>query len=75
MTKHKFLDTLQQRAVEQHIVLREVPFPKVFLFISRQLGEYPWRILIPMAVIFSLFLHVILGKAFDERILWLFGSL
>ena len=75
MKKHSFLEELQQRASEQHVVMHDVPFPKVFLFISRVFGEYPWKFFIPAAVVSTLLLHFFIGRSFDERILWLFGAL
>lgn len=75
MKKDSILVELQKRASEQHMVLHDVPFPEIFLFVSKKLGEYPWKFFIPLAVTLTILLHLILQKSFDEWILWLFGSL
>ena len=75
MKKDNFLQELQKRADEQHTVLHDVPLPGVFLFVSKRFGENPWKLLIPLSVVLTIFLHLTIGKEFDEKILWLFGSL
>ena len=75
MKKDKFLGELLKRAEEQQIVLHDVPFPKVFLWIGKKFGEYPWKILIPLSVVLAIGLHIIVGRPFDEKILRLFGGL
>lgn len=75
MKKDKFLVELLKRAEEQQVVLHDIPFPGFFLFVSKKLGEYPWKILIPLSVGLAIVFHVWIGKAFDERVLWLFGAL
>lgn len=75
MKEDKFIRELQKRATEQQIVLHGVPFPGLFLFVSKKLGEYPWRLIIPFSVGLSIVFHYFIGKGFDEKILWLFGAL
>lgn len=75
MKKDKFLEELLKRAEEQQMVLHDIPFPGLFLFVSKRLGEYPWKIFIPLSVGLAILLHLFAGKIFDERILWLFGGL
>jgi len=75
MKKDKFLTELLKRAEEQQIVMYDVPFPRLFLFVSKKLGEYPWKFFLPFSVGLAIILHVFVGKSFDERILWLFGGL
>lgn len=75
MKKDKFLEELLKRADEQQIVLHDVPFPGLFLFVSKRLGEYPWRTLIPVSIGLSILLHLVVGKGFDEKVLWLFGAI
>ncbi|HET9946864.1 MAG TPA: hypothetical protein VFQ63_02265 [Patescibacteria group bacterium] len=75
MQKNDFLTQLQKRASEQDMILHGVFFPHVFVFISRYLGESPWRWLIPLSVILTIIFQMLWGWAFDEKILWLFGGL
>lgn len=75
MKKDKFLEELLKRAEEQQLVLHDIPFPGLFLFISKKLGEYPWKVFIPLAVGLAIGAHLMGGKVFDEHILWLFGGL
>ena len=75
MKKDKLLQELIARAQEQQIVLHDVPFPEFFLFISRKLGEHPWKIFVPLGVLLSIVLHALWGKLFDETVLWIFGGL
>jgi hypothetical protein len=75
MKKDKFLKELLQRAEEQQLVLHDVPFPGVFLFVSKKLGENPWKLVIPIGVTLAIVCHTVLQQSFDERILWLFGGL
>jgi len=75
MKKDTFLKELLKRAEEQHIVLHDVPMPGVFLFVSKRFGETPWKIFIPLSVGLAILLHLVAGRSFDERILWLFGGL
>lgn len=75
MSENNFIHTLQQRASEQKLVVLNVPFPQIFLFISARLGESPWKILIPTAILLTFLLRIIKGVVFDEAILWLFGAI
>ncbi|MDO8621453.1 MAG: hypothetical protein Q7R31_04220 [Candidatus Levybacteria bacterium] len=75
MNEHEFLKTLEERAQEQEKILRSMFLPKVFLSVSSWLGNHPWRILIPLSIIFTLILHFILGKNYSEFILKIFGKL
>lgn len=74
MNNNKTLEELQKRASEQSL-LTDIPFPKLFLFISRTFGTHPWRAVIPFAFLLTLFFHLFLGHQFDNAILWLFGGL
>ena len=74
MKQNDIINSLQQRAKEQNF-LYKVPFPYMFFFLSKTIGENPWRFLIPVSLVITLVLHMLLGKFFDERILWLFGEL
>ena len=74
MNEHEFLTSLQQRAKEQEKLMNDMIFPGVFKTVSFWLGNHPWRILIPLAFIFSTLLHGLIGKAYDNLILQIFGG-
>lgn len=74
MEKNNILIKLEQRVKEQQIV-QTVPFKNLFLFLSQLLGENPWRIIIPISLLITLFLQLVFGKVFDEIILTIFGGL
>lgn len=74
MGKNKFIEILQKRAQEQQII-NNVPFHKLFIFLSTLLGENPWRIILPIAFICTVSLQLVLGKVFDEYILFIFGNI
>jgi hypothetical protein len=74
MNEHEFLQTLQERAKEQEKIINGVLFPRFFSLVSIWLGEHPWRILIPIAFIISLFLHFTIGRIYDTFILKIFGG-
>ena len=75
MNEHEFIKTLEERAKEQEKLIRGMVLPKVFTTISFWLGNHPWRILIPLAIIITLILHGVFGKRYDEFILKIFGKL
>lgn len=74
MNEREFLTTLQQRAKEQEKLMNDMVFPRVFKTVSFWLGNHPWRILIPLAFIFSIILSGLIGKAYDDLILRIFGG-
>jgi len=75
MNEHEFLKTLEERAKEQEKIIKRMVLPKVFTSISFWLGNHPWRILIPIAIVLTLIFHGLLGKRYDEFILKIFGKL
>lgn len=75
MNEGEFLKTLEERAKEQEKLIKGMVLPKLFTTISFWLGNHPWRILIPLAIIITLILHGIFGKRYDEFILKIFGKL
>ncbi|MBI4089619.1 MAG: hypothetical protein HY424_02830 [Candidatus Levybacteria bacterium] len=75
MNEHEFIKTLKERANEQEKLIKSMPFSKVFTSVSFWLGNHPWRILIPFALILTVIFHEILGKRYDEFILKIFGKL
>ena len=74
MNEREFLLTLQKRAKEQEKLMSDTVFPRVFKAVSFWFGNHPWRILIPLAFIFSLLLHGFAGKPYDNLILRIFGG-
>lgn len=75
MQKTDFLQELQKRAQEQQKLRQEIPFPKVFQFVSLHLGNHPWRPLIPISVVISFLLYAFFGKTYIEFVLWIFKIL
>ena len=75
MNEHEFLKNLEERAKEQEKLIKGMILPQVFASISFWLGEHPWKILIPISVIFTLISHEIIGKPYDDFILKIFGKL
>jgi hypothetical protein len=75
MNEREFLSHLQERAKEQEKIIKGMFLPKFFTSVSFWFGNHPWRILIPLAFIFTLIFHNVLGKRYDEFILKIFGKL
>jgi hypothetical protein len=75
MNEHEFLKELEKRAQEQEKIIKGMFLPRVFESLSFWLGNHPWRILIPIAVVLTLIFHGLLGKRYDEFILKIFGKL
>jgi hypothetical protein len=75
MNEHEFIKTLEKRAKEQEKIIKGMILPKMFTPISLWLGNHPWRILIPIAFMFTILLHSLFGKTYDEFILKIFGKL
>lgn len=74
MNEREFLIKLQERAREQEKLMNDMVFPRVFAVVSVWFGNHPWRILIPLAFIFSVVFHGIIGKPYDDLILRIFGG-
>jgi len=75
MNEQQFLKRLQERAREQEKIIKGMFLPKLFTSVSFWLGNHPWRILIPLAFIFTLIFHSTLGARYDEFILKIFGKI
>lgn len=75
MKEHEFILKLQTRAKEQEQLMKNMPYSEFFLFISQWLSDHPWRYLIPLAFIVSLFFRSIFGAHYTNFILWLFSRL
>jgi hypothetical protein len=75
MNEREFLLELQQRAREQHKVMNDMPFPRVFTLVSEWLGNHPWRFLIPLALLLTIIFRLSLGPSYDNFILDIFGRI
>jgi len=74
MNERDFLIELEKRAEEQESIMKKMPLSKAFLTTSVWLGQHPWRILIPLSIILTLFFRSTLGTRYYELILKLFGG-
>lgn len=74
MNEREFLYRLQERAREQEKMMNAMIFPRVFTAVCIWLGNHPWRILLPLAFIFSVAFHGLIGKPYDDLILRIFGG-
>jgi len=74
MNEREFLKQLEGRAQEQEQLIKQMPFRNIFVISSLWLGEHPWRFLIPLAVLLTLFFRIFLGPFYYEFILKIFGG-
>ncbi len=74
MNERDFLKQLEKRASEQEKIMQGVPFPRVFTTISMWLGTHPWRILIPIAFVITVFLQAMFGSSYDTVVLRILGG-
>ncbi|MEK7185749.1 MAG: hypothetical protein AAB675_00080 [Patescibacteria group bacterium] len=72
MKESEFLEELQKRARAQELIIKRMPFPKIFEAASVWLGNHPWRYLIPLAFLFTLLLRKFFGPSYTDFILALF---
>lgn len=75
MNEREFIKTLQKRAKEQEKLITSMPLPRIFSSVSLWLGNHPWRIIVPLALILTLVLRAIFGPSYDDVILAVFGKL
>jgi hypothetical protein len=75
MNEQDFIKKLQERAKEQEKLIKDMPMHNVFSSISFWFGNHPWRILVPLAIILTIFFRLSLGKPYDDFILKIFGKL
>lgn len=75
MNEHEFLLKLRERAGEQEKLMRDIPFPKIFLSVTLWFGNHPMRIIIPLAVTLTLILRSVFGSGYYNFILKIFGAL
>lgn len=74
MNEREFLKLLEDRAQEQEKLIKQMPFQSLFTATSLWLGEHPWRLLIPLAVILTLLFRILFGYRYYELILSIFGG-
>lgn len=74
MNERQFLKQLEKRAEEQEKIMHGVPFPHIFAAVSVWLGTHPWRILIPIAFVVTLFFQALGGARFDDFVLRTLGG-
>lgn len=72
MEEREFVSLLQKRVKEQHDLIEELPFPRVFAVITRWLSDHPWRYLIPLAFLLTLLMRNIIGSNFTDLVLRFF---
>ena len=75
MNERKFIQQLQERAKEQEKMIKDMPMHWVFSSVSISLGNHPWKILVPVAIILTIIFHLAFGKPYDDFILKLFGKI
>ena len=75
MNEHEFLKKLETRAIEQKQLIDRMPTPTMFYTLGFWLGDHPWRILIPVAVLLTLLFRQTFGDRYIDIILWIFGGL
>jgi len=75
MKEREFLEELQKRAREKERIIKGMPFPKFFEIASLWLGNHPWRYLIPLAFLTTLFLRKIFGPEYTTFVLSLFRNI
>jgi hypothetical protein len=75
MNEREFIKKLRERAKEQEKLIKSIPMPRVFSSVSVWLGNHPWRILVPIAIILTLIFRLSYGKSYDDFILNIFGKL
>jgi len=69
MNEREFIRKLKERAREQELLIKSMPMHRVFSSVSVWLGNHPWRILVPVAIILTLVFHLAFGKSYDDFIL------
>ena len=72
MREDEFIRLLQRRAREQKETMEEIPFPKMFSFVLEWLSIHPMRLLIPVALLLSIFLRYFIGHNYTNFVLTLF---
>lgn len=74
MNEQEFLIQLEKRAREQELLIKKAPFHGVFFSLSMWLGENPWRVIIPIALLLTVVLRIVFGELYFNTILWIFGA-
>lgn len=74
MDERDFLHKLEERADEQHRLIKAMDAATFFKPLSLWLGDHPWRFLIPLSFLITFILHAILGDGYYTLILKIFGG-
>lgn len=77
--KSEFYEELKRRLEENKRLYKQ---PSVFTtfdshlarFVAAYLGVNPWRVLVPLSLLLSLFLRIILGRGYSELVLRVLGG-
>jgi hypothetical protein len=72
MNEAEFISKLQKRAVEQEEMVKNMPFSKAFSTISLWLGHHPYRIIVPLSIIITIFFRTWLGEKYTDYVLLVF---
>lgn len=75
MKEYEFLLELEKRAEEQKKFVEKFSKSNFIFSLSLWLGEHPWRIILPLSIIFTIIFHFFLGEKYFEGILWIFGGI
>lgn len=75
MQEFNFIKQLQLRAKEQEYLLDSMPFPKIFLHMSKWFSDHPLRYIIPMSILLTLLFRSFFGITYTNFILWLFSKI
>jgi hypothetical protein len=75
MNEHDFIENLKKKAKDQEKIIKNTPFPKIFMLVSFWLGNHPWKILIPLSILLTILFHLVLGRRYDEFVLKIFGKI
>lgn len=75
MDEQQFLLKLEERANEQEKLIQNLHAPEAVFGVSMWLGRHPWRFMIPFSFLLSILFGILLGKAYTETILAIFGGL
>ena len=74
MDEYKFLEKLEERAIEQEVFMKKLVAPGVVFSLSLWFGRHPWRFIIPFSMILSLLFRFGIGPGYTDKILWIFGG-
>lgn len=71
MKEHSFILQLEERANERKALKNSSLFPLMVMTV----GTHPWKIILPLSILFTIILTILLKSDYINFILWLFGGL